>query len=128
MKTSFAGEIPLDQIAAPRPPVRAEHPVPARVEVTQPYIPAIRDRPPEFAKRLNPDTQAPPPAPAPPATRPAPATPPPVAPEPAPPENTTAAENTTAEPAPKRRSLMRRVVRRIIGPDLLRKDPAPRRH
>ncbi|GGJ07054.1 hypothetical protein GCM10011581_49970 [Saccharopolyspora subtropica] len=114
--TRIVGELPLDEVMAParqdpRPPA------PARVEVTQPYIPAIRDEQPEFAKQLNPDPPAaaststvtgPQPAVEPPATEPAGQAPRPAAPV-------------------KKRSLMRRVVRRIIGPDLLRKDPPKKR-
>ncbi|MGP4018882.1 hypothetical protein [Saccharopolyspora sp. 5N708] len=112
------GELPLDEVAfparpAPPPPMA---PAPARVEVTQPYIPAIRDEQPEFAKRLNPD----PPTPAAGITGPQPPTAavaPPVE------------QRTPVAPAApvKKRSLVRRVVRRIIGPDLLRKDPPKKR-
>src|SRR5690606_23038759 len=104
---------------------------PAQVEVTQPYIPAIRDEQPEFAKRLNPEPQLSPEpetrlhieTPAPPAAQPDT----PVTPEPAEPTVRTAEPATAAPAAPaapvKKRSWVRRVVRRIIGPDLLRKDP-----
>src|SRR5690606_28437867 len=104
---------------------------PAQVEVTQPYIPAIRDEQPEFAKRLNPEPQLSPEpetrlhieTPAPPAAQPDT----PVTPEPAEPTVRTA-EPATAAPAAaaapvKKRSWGRPVVRRIGGPDLLRKDP-----
>ncbi|WP_406690941.1 hypothetical protein REH65_01595 [Saccharopolyspora sp. ID03-671] len=84
----------------------APPPVPEHVEVTQPYIPAIRDEQPEFAKRLNPEVSAASPAAL---TGPQPA----VGGKPA--------------AAPRKRGLMRRVVRRIIGPDLLRKDPPKKR-
>ena len=146
--TRFAGELPLD--AAPRPDTglgRAGPPAPAdRVEVTQPYIPAIREERPEFAKRLNPD---PSPAPAPGGALPAPhrpeapapggtvadlapVSPPqqpvrpeqPAMPTPAPQQGPSTQRDPSTQRAPaKRRSLARRVVRRIIGPDLLRKDP-----
>ncbi|MBK0869733.1 hypothetical protein INP57_23235 [Saccharopolyspora sp. HNM0986] len=146
--TRFAGELPLD--AAPRPDTglgRAGPPAPAdRVEVTQPYIPAIREERPEFAKRLNPDpSPAPAPGGAPPAPhRPeapatggtvadlAPVSPPqqpvrpeqPAMPTPAPQQGPSTQRDPSTQRAPaKRRSLARRVVRRIIGPDLLRKDP-----
>lgn len=152
--TRFAGELPLD--AAPRPDTglgRAGPPAPAdRVEVTQPYIPAIREERPEFAKRLNPDpSPAPAPGGAPPAPhRPeapatggtpaaggtvadlAPVSPPqqpvrpeqPAMPAPAPQQGPSTQRDPSTQRAPaKRRSLARRVVRRIIGPDLLRKDP-----
>ncbi|MBE9376149.1 hypothetical protein IQ251_16990 [Saccharopolyspora sp. HNM0983] len=114
MTTRIAGQLPLDELPAPTP-----QPGPDRVEVTQPYIPAIRDEQPEFAKRLNPD----------PATEPAPATPrldptPDAGAPPAPDAPTTRAR---PAPPPRKRSLMRRVVRSIIGPDLLRKDPPKRR-
>ncbi|WP_345366181.1 hypothetical protein [Saccharopolyspora cebuensis] len=138
--TRISGELPLDALPArgsARPSLWPDVP---RVEVTQPYIPAIRDEQPEFAKRLNPD---PPPAPSPaPTPTPSPAptaltgTPPPAAPAvaaPTTPAPTTGEQPTVTQPRPapqpapaappRRRSLMRRVVRRIIGPDLLRKDP-----
>ncbi|GAA2352047.1 hypothetical protein GCM10009854_32450 [Saccharopolyspora halophila] len=93
--------------AAAQPPM-APPPTPEHVEVTQPYIPAIREEQPEFAKRLNPDVQ---PSPSTVATGPQPAVQPGRAPD-------------LDAPAPvRKRSLMRRVVRKIIGPDLLRKDP-----
>ncbi|WP_309501025.1 hypothetical protein [Saccharopolyspora gloriosae] len=164
MTTRFVGELPLD--AAPAPPAspgavrpqgpsarpedflpRAEPEVPRpdRVEVTQPYIPAIRDERPEFAKRLNPDppaaraATAEPAAPrspqgtvadlAPVTPAAAPAAPPVPAPDAAPVPAAPQAE--PAGPAKRqpvrRRSLARRVVRRIIGPDLLRKDPPKKR-
>jgi hypothetical protein len=94
---------------------------PERVEVTQPYIPAIRDEHPEFAKRLNPD----PPAPVTGLTGPQPQVAAAVAP---PTERIKPVAPAPAPPAPvKKRSLVRRVVRRIIGPDLLRKDPPKKR-
>lgn len=87
-------------------PPMAPPPVPEHVEVTQPYIPAIRDEQPEFAKRLNPEISAASPAAV-------------TGPQPAVTERTVT--------PPRKRSLMRRVVRRIIGPDLLRKDPPKKR-
>lgn len=128
--TRIAGQLPLDDVDAAPAAAAVPHamPGPDRVEVTQPYIPAIRDEQPEFVKRLNPDPTA---DPAPATTRldPAPHSPAaptaPTAPQaPAAP----AAPATRAQPAqPRKRSLMRRVVRGIIGPDLLRKDPPKRR-
>ncbi|NYH80611.1 hypothetical protein FHR84_003977 [Actinopolyspora biskrensis] len=129
LTTRIEGElIPPDQPLTPAP--WAE-----RLEVTQPFIPAIREQPPEFAKKLNPEpaTSAPTAedssvdgatsvatptehraaAPSSPAT-----------------EKSARTPETAAEPTaerPKRRSLARRVVRRILGPDLLRKDPAPKK-
>lgn len=129
LTTRIEGElIPPDQPLTPAP--WAE-----RLEVTQPFIPAIREQPPEFAKKLNPEpapsdptpedssvdtiTSAATPtehqtsAPASPAT-----------------EKTTRTSAPATEPTagrPKRRSLARRVVRHILGPDLLRKDPAPKK-
>lgn len=114
------------------PPAEAKPaPAPERLEVTQPFIPAIREQTPEFAKRLNPD---------PPETskQNTPQAPPSRRPTPSADDSSTAAEPAAAPPAsgpepapvsspPKRRSLARRVVRRIIGPDLLRKDPAPKK-
>ncbi|WP_245775911.1 hypothetical protein [Saccharopolyspora flava] len=88
-------------------PPMAPPPVPEHVEVTQPYIPAIRDEQPEFAKRLNPEGAAASPAAL---TGPQPAV-----------------GGKPAATPPRKRSLMRRVVRRIIGPDLLRKDPPKKR-
>nr|WP_184479246.1 hypothetical protein [Saccharopolyspora gloriosae] len=153
--TRFVGELPLD--AAPAPPATPQGPTarpedflprsepavprPDRVEVTQPYIPAIRDERPEFAKRLNPDpptARAATPEPAarrspqgtaadltPVAQPAAPAEPvvpiPDAAPAPA------APQARPAQQPVRRRSLARRVVRRIIGPDLLRKDPPKKR-
>ncbi|MDR7299887.1 hypothetical protein [Haloactinomyces albus] len=149
LTTRIVGELPpLDE---PRTPA---HPEPEQLEVTQPYIPAIREKPPEFAKRLNPDrspagtgqdrqatettTAAEPAA----ETTQTPTPPPSAEPHSTPVETQHIAADTIArppepartepartEPAPagKRRSLARRVVRRIIGPDLLRKDPAPKR-
>ncbi|GEM_PF-6718362 len=137
LKTRIAGELPLDEIyAGSRPRTEQSTPddrvdEPAQVEVTQPYIPAIRDEQPEFAKRLNPEPQLSPEpetrlhieTPAPPAAQPDT----PVTPEPAEPTVRTAEPATAAPAAPaapvKKRSWVRRVVRRIIGPDLLRKDP-----
>lgn len=88
----------------PGPPM-APPPVPEHVEVTQPYIPAIRDEQPEFAKQLGTQSAASPTA----LTGPQPAV--------------------TERPAApvRKRGLMRRAVRRIIGPDLLRKDPPKKR-
>ncbi|MBB5158315.1 hypothetical protein [Saccharopolyspora phatthalungensis] len=118
--TRFAGQLPLDEAVVPTRPPAPPPPAasPARVEVTQPYIPAIRDEQPEFAKRLHPE--APPPDAG--LTGPQPQ----VA---APTERikpVTPAASTPAAPV-KKRSLVRRVVRRIIGPDLLRKDPPKKR-
>ncbi|MER7079159.1 hypothetical protein [Saccharopolyspora kobensis] len=117
--TRIVGQLPLDEVIVPTrpvpPPTMAD--APERVEVTQPYIPAIRDEQPEFAKRLNPD----PPAASPVLTGPQPAVAPPQ-PKPA----SRPAAKAPAAPA-KKRSLVRRVVRRIIGPDLLRKDPPKKR-
>lgn len=146
LTTRVAGELPLDEPRAPVPRSPSAPPMPERVEVTQPYIPAIREHEPSFAKR--PHTEAPgsaapaaPVAPAAmpgaPAHTPAPADPPPQVTGPgavtAPTDLVTAPrKETSAEEAParqnptnppKRRSLARRVVRKIIGPDLLRKDP-----
>lgn len=139
MTTRIAGQLSLDEPITHTP----AHPEPERIEVTQPYIPAIREQTPEFAKRLNPDARAvkasaaAPPAPPRPAGPSAPQTAPvervpaqpadaPAAP-PAPPV-APAAQPTSAPPAPKkRRSLTRRVVRRIVGPDLLRKDPVKKK-
>lgn len=137
LTTRIVGElVPPDE---PRTPA---HPAPEQLEVTQPFIPAIRDETPEFAKRLNPQgpsaaTAPPTVAPARPSASPQPARPAqpaqparPSSPETnAPPatRGTTERTSAAASPPPKRRSLARRVVRRIIGPDLLRKDPAPKR-
>ncbi|MEU6262430.1 hypothetical protein [Saccharopolyspora shandongensis] len=114
--TRIVGQLPLDEVVVPARPVASPPPMadaPSRVEVTQPYIPAIRDEQPEFAKLLNPD----PPAPA--AGMTGPQSQASVA---APTERVKPVA--PAPPAPvKKRSLVRRVVRRIIGPDLLRKDP-----
>lgn len=114
--TRIVGQLPLDEVVVPARPAASPPPMadaPSRVEVTQPYIPAIRDEQPEFAKLLNPD----PPAPAAGMTGPQPQ-----ASVTAPTERVKPV--TSAPPAPvKKRSLVRRVVRRIIGPDLLRKDP-----
>ncbi|RCW46116.1 hypothetical protein DFQ14_102418 [Halopolyspora algeriensis] len=130
LTTRVVGELPLDE---PHPPAPPE---PERLEVTQPYIPAISDRPPEFAKRLNPDrppepatggsavdgpTTFTPPPPA--ATDPPPAV---EAPTTGVPTHAQGATPAGSAPSGKRRSLARRVVRRILGPDLLRKDPAPK--
>lgn len=163
VNTRFVGELPLDAAPpAPQPPFGGPAPAarpqpgpqqpepetavpPERVEVTQPYIPAIRDERPEFAKRLNPDPpgQAPQPgvrpegtvadlAPVtPPAAAPASSAPPAAAPAQAPSAPGTEQPAPAAQPAQqdkprqpvRRRSLARRVVRKIIGPDLLRKDP-----
>jgi hypothetical protein len=121
--TRIAGELPLDEAGAPLPPNPV--PGPSRVEVTQPYIPAIRDQTPDFVKRLNPGPSNQPPGPAPAAspgqvTQPQPVTRPP---EPTVQRPVPAAPPAPPAVAPKRRSLARRVIRRIIGPDLLRKDP-----
>jgi hypothetical protein len=131
--TRIMGQLPLDEVIVParsapppRPPMAS---APERVEVTQPYIPAIRDEQPGFAKRLNPD----PPAPAMGTTGPQPQVASAVAPptervKPVTPAPVTAAPLAPTPAAPvKKRSLVRRVVRRIIGPDLLRKDPPKKR-
>lgn len=148
--TRFVGELPLD--AAPAPPATPQGPTarpedflprsepavprPDRVEVTQPYIPAIRDERPEFAKRLNPDPPTARTATAEPAARRSPqgtvADLAPVAPAepvvPIPDAAPAPVAPPAAAPQPvRRRSLARRVVRRIIGPDLLRKDPPKKR-
>lgn len=146
LTTRVAGELPLDEPrdAAPRslaPGSLGVHPAAERVEVTQPYIPAIREHEPSFAKRPHPEAPASPEPAAPTATTPAPAPVPTELPTrdagpgavTAPTEAVTAPRKetpaeqptTTSTPAnpPKRRSLARRVVRTIIGPDLLRKDP-----
>jgi hypothetical protein len=126
MTTRFTGELSPDDARIPAYPKPT--PEPSRLEVTQPYIPAVREQPPNFAKRLN--TDAPPTvrtaAVAPPSPPPAPSPP---APPPTPPQPEPASRQPAAPPAspPKRRSLARRVIRRIIGPDLLRKDPPKRR-
>ncbi|MEV0704703.1 hypothetical protein AB0I53_43230 [Saccharopolyspora sp. NPDC050389] len=117
------GQLPLDEVVVPARPAASPPPManaPSRVEVTQPYIPAIRDEQPEFAKLLNPD----PPAPAAGMTGPQPR-----ASVAAPTERTKPVTSAPAAPAPpvKKRGLVRRVVRRIIGPDLLRKDPPKKR-
>lgn len=151
--TRFVGELPLDAAPAPsassgpaRPAARPEDflprpdapaPRPDRVEVTQPYIPAIREERPEFAKRLTPDPPAaragtieevPPKSPSGTLADLIPVTPP-EAPAAPPVPDTAAAPPAKAPPRQpaKRRSLARRVVRRIIGPDLLRKDPPKKR-
>lgn len=143
LTTRIEGELPLDEVLASRrtapDPAVAGSVLPAgtsvgvgndpvspaeRVEVTQPYIPAIRTEQPEFAKRLNPDpgpqTHAQPP-------------PPPVTPNTAGRSTTTTAETSgptragqTAPTPATPKSWFRRAVRRIIGPDLLRKDPPTR--
>lgn len=150
MTTRVAGELSLDdEVSTPTPRPPGAHSAPERIEVTQPYIPAIREQAPEFAKRpdarsgpasvgpverlplMSEIAAADPAAPEKPQgvqdglTRPAdftPAAPP--GPETAPvrqqPPGTQPRK--PAQP-PKKRSLARRVVRRIIGPDLLRKDP-----
>ncbi|WP_010692876.1 hypothetical protein [Saccharopolyspora spinosa] len=117
--TRIVGQLPLDEVVVPaRPAVPPPPPManaPSRVEVTQPYIPAIRHEQPEFAKRLN----AGPSAAAAGMTGPQPQ-----ASVTAPTERTKPVAQAPAPAAPaKKRSLVRRVVRRIIGPDLLRKDP-----
>ncbi|MER5394418.1 hypothetical protein [Saccharopolyspora sp. NPDC002686] len=121
--TRIVGQLPLNEAVLPTrpasPPPMAD--APERVEVTQPYIPAIRDERPEFAKLLNPEPSAASPS----VTGPQLAVAPPEVrsePKPAP----RPAAQAPAAPA-KKRSLVRRVVRRIIGPDLLRKDPPKKR-
>ncbi len=132
LTTRIVGElVPPD---GPRTPA---HPAPEQLEVTQPYIPAIRDQAPEFAKRLNPEPPTTRTAPPPDLAAGATTSPPAAAPQTAPPRPAPAPQDSPRSPdtatgsaggrPPKRRSLARRVVRRIIGPDLLRKDPAPKR-
>jgi hypothetical protein len=145
LTTRIAGELPLDEAVVPSRP--AERPAPPQwapgpeqVEVTQPYIPAIRDEQPAFAKRLNPESTAsaavaeptvrqPVPAPAPTPQEAAPTAPQPQTTAPPVDQQPPAAPPTAPAAPPKKKSLVRRVVRRIIGPDLLRKDPPkpPRR-
>ena len=213
MTTRVAGELSLDeQVSAPAPRPPGRDSAPERVEVTQPYIPAISEQAPAFAKRPpSPGSgprQSPVPGPGgstpsgnvsgtlddgpsggarpsseidvgygprakepierlplmselaaadpaapeasgtqgaltrpgdftaagdfgpagggPSGTRftPAPPQPPaePTTPQPATPAQPTEKTQPAGKP-PKKRSLARRVVRRIIGPDLLRKDP-----
>lgn len=140
VSTRFTGDLSLDKRSAPMPAAEptSRIPGPDRIEVTQPYIPAIRDEQPEFAKRVTPEptppaapaalaTASPPTAPTQPVPAPVPASAPPGAPQqPAAPPVSPASPAAPAAP-PKRRSLARRVVRRIIGPDLLRKDPPKKR-
>lgn len=115
LTTRIVGELPVADARTPA------HPQPAQLEVTQPYIPAIREQAPEFVKSLPADDPQ----------RPVPEVP--AVQEKTDPTALVAVPTTngTAEatpPAPvKRRSLARRVIRRIIGPDLLRKDPPKRR-
>lgn len=146
LTTRVAGELPLDEPRSPAPRSLAPrsldvHPAAERVEVTQPYIPAIREHEPSFAKRPHPEAPTSPEPAAPTAMTPAPAPVPTELPTSdaapsavtAPTEAVTAPrkETSTEQPTatstpanpPKRRSLARRVVRTIIGPDLLRKDP-----
>lgn len=121
LTTRIVGELSLGEGRTPA------HPEPGQLEVTQPYIPAVRDHAPGFAKQ-------PPAGPAP-ATAaelttplaPAPASPQPAPPAPPPGTEPAGRTQSPAQPRPKKRSLARRVIRRIIGPDLLRKDPAPKR-
>ncbi|WP_190813411.1 hypothetical protein [Saccharopolyspora pogona] len=116
--TRIVGQLPLDEVFVPARPAVPPPPManaPSRVEVTQPYIPAIRDERPEFVKRLNAD----PSAAAAGMTGPQPQASASVA---APTERIKPLAQAPAAPV-KKRSLVRRVVRRIIGPDLLRKDP-----
>lgn len=210
MTTRVAGELSLDEVSAPTPRPPGRDAAPERVEVTQPYIPAISEHAPDFAKRPPspgsgastrnsaggshgrasgsvpgafggaasngssaaidvgygprakepverlplmseiaaadpaaaeaPDAQGAltqpgdftpagdfaPGAGAPTGTQFAPAPPPSPA-QPTAPQAPAAAQPATERHAPakppKKRSLARRVVRRIIGPDLLRKDP-----
>ncbi|MBA8824712.1 pyruvate/2-oxoglutarate dehydrogenase complex dihydrolipoamide acyltransferase (E2) component [Saccharopolyspora lacisalsi] len=125
LTTRIVGELPpLDQPSTPA------HPAPEQLEVTQPYIPAVREQPPDFARRLSPEQ--PPPAPKPTTSprqdRPAESAQP--AAEPTTPASRPESADSSQAPAAaprKRRSLARRVVRRIIGPDLLRKDPPKRK-
>ncbi|MGI8313164.1 hypothetical protein [Saccharopolyspora hattusasensis] len=128
--TRIVGQLPLDEVFVPARPAVPPPPManaPSRVEVTQPYIPAIRDEQPQFAKRLNADPSAaaagmtgpqPQPQPQPQASASASVA--------APTERTKPVAQAPAAPV-KKRSLVRRVVRRIIGPDLLRKDPPKKR-
>ncbi|MHA6799619.1 hypothetical protein [Bounagaea algeriensis] len=128
LTTRIEGNLSLEDAA--HPPTATSTPAHAdptgqapvdRVEVTQPYIPAIRTEQPEFAKRLNPGPRGNAPPPPPPAAPQAP-------PEPASEQDTetTVALHRHTDPAPTappRKSWLRRAVRAIIGPDLLRKDP-----
>ncbi len=122
----------IEGTLAPPENVAAAQPYGAeQLEVTQPYIPAVHAEAPDFVKFLNqpPASATPPPPNAPPAVPATPQAPP------APSIATTAPQQPVSPPPqappkpaaqPKKRSLARRVVRRILGPDLLRKDP-PRR-
>lgn len=148
MTTRVAGELSLEEVRAPVPRAPGGPPAPDRIEVTQPYIPAIREQQPQFAKR--PPLQGPgsgPPAPlsttseiaAPDVSVPmgsaaAPTAPTEVVTAPRKPDGTPSPARGPAAPRakpagspPKRRSLARRVVRGIVGPDLLRKDPVNKR-
>lgn len=51
MTTRVAGELSLDEVSAPAPRPPGRDAAPERVEVTQPYIPAISEHAPDFAKR-----------------------------------------------------------------------------
>ncbi|WP_222850287.1 hypothetical protein [Allosaccharopolyspora coralli] len=115
MTTRFTGELPLDAVHTPA------RPEPSLLEVTQPFMPAIRGQAPEFAKRLSPGEPTPAAGPG---SRQLPTEPP--APTRVDPAETTSPTQPPAAPQPKRRSLARRVVRSILGPDLLRKDPKRR--
>ncbi|GAB2736193.1 hypothetical protein GCM10027174_06360 [Salinifilum aidingensis] len=140
LTTRIEGNLSFEDAA--HPPTATSAPAPAaapadghavdQVEVTQPYIPAIRNEQPEFAKRLNPDPRGDTPPPPPPAAPHSPAATTAPAAAPAVPVAEPTAETTidttpqhdgpTPEARP-RKSWLRRAVRAIIGPDLLRKDP-----
>ncbi|SDJ96927.1 hypothetical protein SAMN04487820_103211 [Actinopolyspora mzabensis] len=123
LTTRIEGELVFPE----QPPTPA--PWAERLEVTQPFIPAIRDQTPEFAKRLTAEPVAA--APHPPDDSPTLGTAPAGEPQssaPGEPTQSSGSSSGSAAAQPqKRRSLARRVVRRILGPDLLRKDPAPKK-
>lgn len=127
LTTRIEGNLAIEDAAHPPTatsiPARAADPTGQppvdRVEVTQPYIPAIRAEQPEFAKHLNPDPHGATPPPPPPAAPHSPA-------DPTSEQDTATTVRTpqrNGPTAPPRKSWLRRAVRAIIGPDLLRKDP-----
>ncbi|SFD99400.1 hypothetical protein SAMN04487819_106152 [Actinopolyspora alba] len=123
LTTRIEGELVFPE----QPPTPA--PWAERLEVTQPFIPAIRDQTPEFAKRLTAEPVTA--APHPPDDSPTVSATPVGEPQSSVPSETTETSTPSngaevGQPQ-KRRSLARRVVRRILGPDLLRKDPAPKK-